>query len=183
MQKTWTDDRIEKLKELWKTGKSAGVIALDLRVSRNAVIGKVHRLGLPLRITNQNLCRQPRSRRIVRRREELASSPHFMTSVRSGVILQGPPKIPDASPDITPTAYDLERAGKLISLLDLEDHHCRFPIAWPDRLGHGFCGENKVAGQSFCEHHAQRCFAAPTVKRVDYRERVHDPRVRVLEPA
>jgi len=45
---TWTDDRVEQLKKLWEGGLSASQIAAELgNVTRNAVIGKVHRLGLP----------------------------------------------------------------------------------------------------------------------------------------
>jgi len=44
---TWTDDRVEQLKKLWESGLSASQIAAELgNVTRNAVIGKVHRLGL-----------------------------------------------------------------------------------------------------------------------------------------
>jgi GcrA cell cycle regulator len=44
----WTDERVEKLKKLWADGLSASQIAAQLGgVSRNAVIGKVHRLNLP----------------------------------------------------------------------------------------------------------------------------------------
>src|SRR5258708_33274892 len=44
---TWTDDRVEQLKKLWEAGLSASQIAAELgNVTRNAVIGKVHRLGL-----------------------------------------------------------------------------------------------------------------------------------------
>ena len=58
-----------------------------------------------------------------------------------------------------PTAFDDERrAGKLVHLLDLEPHHCRFAIAYDDRLGHGFCGRNAVPGLPYCEHHAQRAY-------------------------
>jgi len=44
---TWSDDRVEQLKKLWEGGLSASQIAAELgNVTRNAVIGKVHRLGL-----------------------------------------------------------------------------------------------------------------------------------------
>ena len=44
---TWSDDRVEQLKKLWEAGLSASQIAAELgNVTRNAVIGKVHRLGL-----------------------------------------------------------------------------------------------------------------------------------------
>ena len=52
IQMAWTDDRVEILKKMWGEGKSASQIAKELGgVTRNAVIGKVHRLGLSNRAT------------------------------------------------------------------------------------------------------------------------------------
>src|SRR3954468_19606772 len=62
---TWTDDRVEQLKKLWEAGLSASQIAAELgNVTRNAVIGKVHRLGLSGRAQSPSSAaprpRQPR---------------------------------------------------------------------------------------------------------------------------
>ena len=66
----WTDDRVEKLRELWTKGLSASQIAVQLGgVSRNAVIGKAHRLGLegrPSPIRGGGSSRSKRNRAISR---------------------------------------------------------------------------------------------------------------------
>ena len=57
---SWTDERVETLKKMWAEGQSASQIAKELGgVTRNAVIGKVHRLGLSNRVVGAAACRTP----------------------------------------------------------------------------------------------------------------------------
>ena len=64
---TWSDDRVEQLKKLWEAGLSASQIAAELgNVTRNAVIGKVHRLGLPAAPRAPPRQRRGRARRVPR---------------------------------------------------------------------------------------------------------------------
>ena len=137
----WTDTRTERLKVLWADGRSASEIA-DLlgEVTRNAVIGKVHRLGLPGRKTTS---RQPVPRR---------TSPRRGKSGR--VERRQPPArfVRPASP--MPPAPPPPVAALMLPLRQLRDDQCRWPAGDPREAGFGFCGCQKAAGVPYCAHHA-----------------------------
>ena len=155
----WTDERVEQLKKLWSEGLSASQIATRLgEVTRNAVIGKVHRLGLAGRATV--------SRPKVMRPRKLAANT-ARTGKRPAKLLRYPggngfpmPGGPDASPEAyTRTFEELvipmkERA----SILTLKDTSCRWPIGDPQHEDFHFCGKGKLDGLPYCEFHAHRAF-------------------------
>jgi GcrA cell cycle regulator len=161
---TWTDERTEKCRALWQRGLPASQIADILgNVSRNAVIGKVHRLGLTGRADRKdagNLSRRrarPRKQALMPR----PAQPKPVKRIRSAItgMPSGIPWEPAEMP--SPTAFDDERrASGLVHLLDLEPHQCRYSIAYDDRLGHGFCGCQSVSGLPYCEHHAARVYTS-----------------------
>ena len=147
----WTDERVGTLKELWLAGVSASGIADRLGgVSRNAVIGKVHRLGLPHRITVHRWSGQRRRpappRKPVPWRDPAALARRKAVFERAEEHQQV-----QAGPDLfIPPA---ERKH----LIDLEKHDCR----WAYGTGtsddpYYFCGKPKVLGSSWCEFHNKR---------------------------
>ena len=144
---TWTDERVETLKELWASGQSGNQIARKLGgVSRNAVIGKIHRLGLSHR-TVANRDRPPKKRRKSRRPARTIYSPKH--NIRSADFSAGPPLAqPMDTTDIDPPT------DKLVALFDLNDHICCWPVGHPGDEGFGFCGRGRERG-SYCEAHAQ----------------------------
>lgn len=150
----WTDDRIEKLRKLWADGLSASECARHIGggFSRNAVIGKVTRLGLPGRKVK---VRRPANDRwnTEDRRMERGEKPF-----KQAVIRAKPNWRAEALPD-TP-ATDV---ATITSILDLEPHHCRWPIGDPKQHGFGFCGCKKVEGLPYCNAHARRAYAPPKV--------------------
>lgn len=126
---TWTDEKIERLRILWGEGRSAGYIANDLGgVTRNAVIGKVHRLGIEPRA--KPAPRKPRRVRRPRQKLTMMSEPPLKP-----VILK----------------QDLEQPSLGISVADLQEHHCRW-IPFDDRL---HCGHPKSNGFSYCAFHSR----------------------------
>jgi GcrA cell cycle regulator len=136
----WTDTRIEHLKALWAYGRSASEIAGLLgEVTRNAVIGKVHRLGLAGRKTTS---RQPAPRRTSPRRD------------RSGrVELRQPPaRFVRTSSPLPPDNPPV--AALMLPLRQLRDDQCRWPVGDPRKAGFGFCGCQKGPGVPYCGHHA-----------------------------
>jgi len=137
----WTDENVELLKKLWADGLSASQIARKIgEVTRNAVIGKVHRLGLACRKTTS---RQPVPRRTSPRRD------------RSGrVELRLPPSrfVRAASP--LPPSPPPSVAALMLPLRQLRDDQCHWPIGDPRAPGFGFCGRRKSTGIPYCEHHA-----------------------------
>src|SRR5438132_10036886 len=110
-QQNWTDDRVEQLKSLWTEGLSASQIARALGggVTRNAVIGKVHRLGLAGRATPS---RSDRPR--------LSSAPRLSTRAA----YTPPPPVIEEDP------LTLED-GSFVGVLTISNTMCRWPIGDP----------------------------------------------------
>lgn len=158
----WTDDRIDAVKKLWADGLSASQIASRLGgVTRNAVIGKVHRLGLAGRATTSR-SRTPRPR------NRAASLPLRPTRVQERCRPQAltmPPKAAfapvESPPVVVPRVIDdfFDTVATLrVNLLDLRDGMCRFPIGDPQDEGFHFCGRHAEPGISYCGHHARLAF-------------------------
>jgi GcrA cell cycle regulator len=151
----WPDERTDQLKKLWADGCSAGQIAAELgEVTRNAVIGKVHRLGLP---EHPNAV----ARRIsgaARRRERLPGHLRFMARKIARQLEQIIP-LPDPTP--TEVLYD-----KGLTFFDLEPHHCRYVVSGEYPQDFQFCGNRKQAGCSYCPGHRRMTHrTAPTRSR------------------
>ncbi len=136
----WDEERTATLRKLWLEGMSASQVARQLGgVSRSAVIGKVHRLGITVRdiparqrATVRTAVRaQPRAR-VVR---DAASAPR--PALRLVEVAE-----------MEPTA----------NILGLETHSCRWPIGNPDSHDFGFCGREKTARGSYCDEHARGAF-------------------------
>ena len=167
----WTDERVELLKKLWAEGLSASQIAGRLgSVSRNAVIGKVHRLGLSGRATTSRMkTHRPRARianakrAVVKSRFATAGNP----AVRALYNGDAEPYTPPAEELVIPMA---ERK----SIQTLTDCSCRWPIGDPQAAEFHFCGKNKVTGLPYCEFHARRAFQ-PAVPRRRERTDVEMP--------
>jgi GcrA cell cycle regulator len=132
----WNDERIALLTQLSHEGLSASQVALRLEgVSRSAVIGKVHRLGiagrhrpaLPRNLGN----RAPRSTRA-------ASASRRPGDVRA-------PREPKPAPYVVFEAYPTA------TLVTLAEHGCRWPIGEPDQADFGFCGRLRVGRGSYCQ--------------------------------
>lgn len=159
----WTEDRVEMLKAGWIAGLSCSQIAQRIGgITRNAVIGKLHRLGLSGRSP-----KLPRAARIQRRmannakRTRLAmrlSNVDLLNAarIRSGlkpknfltdIYVQQPAPRPD----------DIARVA---SVTDLEDRHCKYPVGEPTQ---GFCGITREPGSPYCVGHHQLCFRVADV--------------------
>jgi GcrA cell cycle regulator len=164
----WTDERVELLKKLWGEGLSASQIAGRLgSVTRNAVIGKVHRLGLSGRATTSRMkTHRPRVRianpkRPMKPRLAAPGNPAF----RQLQQLDSEPYVPPAEELVIPLA---ERK----TIPTLTECSCRWPIGDPQMADFHFCGKNKVPGLPYCEFHARRAFQPATPRR---RERIEEP--------
>jgi GcrA cell cycle regulator len=155
----WTDERVETLKKLWGEGLSASQIAGRLgSVTRNAVIGKVHRLGLSGRATTSSMkSHRPRSRTASKRIAKAGFSATGNPAFRA--LYQEPqPYVPPVEEMIIPLA---ERK----TIQTLVESSCRWPIGDPQMADFHFCGKNKVPGLPYCEFHARRAFQVPQARR------------------
>ncbi|MEO0958162.1 MAG: GcrA family cell cycle regulator, partial [Pseudomonadota bacterium] len=146
---SWTDERVEKLKELWAEGMSASKIAKELGgVTRNAVIGKVHRLGL----SNRNgagaaseAAETPAAPASAA--EPIAEAPPVAEPepepAPAPVPVRREPVIRDASQPRPPglptpeeesaraTLVEIEKMARKLSLLELTERTCKWPIGDP----------------------------------------------------
>ncbi|WP_084418135.1 GcrA family cell cycle regulator [Henriciella litoralis] len=168
---SWTEDRVEVLKKLWAEGHSASQIAKQLGgVTRNAVIGKVHRLGLSGRATPSRPVKRPP--RLARPKPKVGTE---------GVVQQ-----PVASVDETRIRKSDQQAissalqpapvadGEAATILTLRDSMCKWPIGDPADPQFAFCGRKSDCGP-YCSEHAKVAFQ-PQRKRE--RKRTEEPQLR-----
>ena len=145
----WTDERVSTLKKLWLEGLSASQIAKQLGgVTRNAVIGKVHRLGLSGRAAPS----QP-SRPVFRPARPRPQVPAPIAR-REPIQRQAAP-VPSPVLDLPGTA----------TVLTLGAHMCKWPIGDPSTDEFSFCG--RVASQEgpYCVEHARVAYQPPQKKK------------------
>ena len=147
----WTDERVTLLRKLWAEGLSASQIAKQLGgVTRNAVIGKVHRLGLAGRATPSRPAKRPV--RTARPRIVGPSAPRLRlpSSVPAVVI-----------PDLEPVKFE---DGRAANVLTLNESMCKFPIGDPTDPAFAFCGRG-AAGGPYCADHARLAYQPSQAKK------------------
>jgi GcrA cell cycle regulator len=186
---SWTDERVEKLKELWGDGMSASQIAKILGgVTRNAVIGKVHRLGLSNRgaasggqAATDEAKPAPKPAK-PSRPAKAAAEPKDTVAVPekvkpAPVVVRTQPVIRDATQPRAPglptpeeqaaraTLVEIEKMAKRLDLLSLTERTCKWPIGDPTEESFHFCGLPSVAGKPYCEHHVAVAFQPMSTRR------------------
>ena len=149
----WTDERVELLKKLWQDGLSASQIAKQLGgVTRNAVIGKVHRLGLSGRATPSKPART------------VFKAPRPARPVSAGP--SAPRRIAEPlamAPQPAPVRYVDETPGTA-TVLTLGAHMCKWPIGDPSSDGFTFCGRRAGENGPYCVEHARVAYQ-PQIKK------------------
>jgi GcrA cell cycle regulator len=152
----WNDEAIARLMALWGVGFSASECGKRLGVSRNAVIGKIHRLGL------SGKYRRPRerARRMTKPKRDAASKRRDLLDVKTPQKSVTSPERCDA-PFRKRDLSEEPRRGSF-DLLDLKLGQCRYP--------HGerpfrFCGAPVVDGYPYCLEHVELCYNKPVAAR------------------
>lgn len=155
----WTDERVEQLKKLWSEGLSASQIAKQLGgVTRNAVIGKVHRLGLSGRATPSRPAR--RTVKPSRPRTTAAASAPAAPAARQAAAR--PAAVATAAP--APVEPAILPSGEFATVLTLRDSMCKWPIGDPAQAEFRFCGRKTAGGNAYCEAHSSVAYQ-PSNKR------------------
>jgi GcrA cell cycle regulator len=157
---SWTDDRVEQLKKLWESGLSASQIAAELgNITRNAVIGKVHRLGLSGRAKSPSSA-APRQRK-VRPAQNMMRISRPMS--RGNTALAHVFEV-EAEPD--PIAFDnVVPMSQRRTLLELTEDTCHWPIGDPSSSEFFFCGGKAVASLPYCAHHSRIAYQPASERR------------------
>lgn len=149
----WTPDMDDILRQFHARGIAAAVTAKRIGVTRNAVIGRAHRLGL-------SSPRQP----------SVKLPKASITAISAG--RKSPATKPTKKPfewmKAEPLPPEPEPPAQLVALVDLEPHHCRFPHGDPKQEGFGFCGSQVVEGLSYCASHARKVFVVSNPHRPNF---------------
>ncbi len=209
---SWTDERVETLKRMWGEGQSASQIAKELGgVTRNAVIGKVHRLGLSNRVGGKDeeeaapaaaaaapgpatppaAAPTPRAETSAEpaapqpapvREEPVAASPRPAPQpaapvsnvtplpVRKAIVPAGQPLPPqpslnEISPEALASVREVEKRARKLSLMDLTERTCKWPIGDPATEDFWFCGLPSLPGKPYCEAHVGVAFQPMSARR------------------
>jgi GcrA cell cycle regulator len=197
---TWTDERVETLKTMWSDGKSASQIAKELGgVTRNAVIGKVHRLGLSNRVGAERpdddfapepvsaaapaakaagltgavagtapLVEPPRAADPAAESEAdepAAPRPRPSLAPVPAQPAPAPPVPSEISPEALANLAEVERKARRLTLMQLTERTCKWPVGDPATDDFWFCGLPSVAGKPYCEAHVAVAFQPMSSRR------------------
>ena len=156
---SWTDERVTTLKKLWLDGLSASQIAKQLGgVTRNAVIGKVHRLGLSGRAAPS----QP-ARPAFKAPRPARPAATAMPSAPRRVIAAEPAPLPAVAQQPSVPVFRAEEPGSA-TVLTLGAHMCKWPIGDPSTDGFTFCGRRSSDGP-YCNEHARVAYQPQQTKK------------------
>ncbi|MHC5654458.1 GcrA family cell cycle regulator [Stappia sp.] len=158
---SWTSERVDLLKKLWLEGLSASQIAAELGgVTRNAVIGKVHRLGLSGRAKAPTNAAKP-SRKTTQPTAgaETAQAPETNAgapqTIGATALKMAPSPAP--APQQKPVA-ELVPIAKRATILTLTERTCKWPIGDPTKDDFYFCGNNSNPGVPYCPYHCRMAY-------------------------
>jgi GcrA cell cycle regulator len=189
---SWTDERVELLKKMWGEGQSASQIAKELGgVTRNAVIGKVHRLGLSNR-NSTGAAKSAEPKEKVAAAAKPAAPPKVQPKTeparpipppqpksadsrpnlpaRKQIIPAGQPLPPqpsanEISPEALAKVNEVEKKAKRLSLMDLTERTCKWPVGDPATEDFWFCGLTVQQGKPYCEAHVGVAFQPMSARR------------------
>ncbi len=152
---SWTDERVELLRKLWLEGLSASQIARELAngISRNAVIGKVHRLGMSGRVKTA----APTLARARPKVARPAVHPALEQPIMRGNTALAIRPQPTAAILSAPEEDVVIPMSEMVTILDLKESMCRWPMGDPATGEFRFCGAKKGANQSgpYCTYHSR----------------------------
>ena len=148
---SWNNEKVEKLKELWGKGSTASQIAEIIGgVSRNAVIGKAHRLNLSAKIKTRS---SSYKNNLVSSDDQNINTKKNRRSKFKSLIIEK-----DFEPE---SPKQLEQ---------LDENSCKWPIGHPDEKDFYFCGRSSLKDFSYCKLHLLYAYQ-PKGKREEYSDK------------
>ncbi|MEO9819867.1 MAG: GcrA family cell cycle regulator [Paracoccaceae bacterium] len=183
---SWTEERVDLLKKMWGEGQSASQIAKELGgVTRNAVIGKVHRLGLSNRTGGGGTSttkaeakpkaapkaepKSPPKTQTAPKKEPVMET-KSATPMRRQIIPAGQPLPPqpsanEISPEALAKVNEVEKKAKKLHLMELTERTCKWPVGDPATEDFWFCGLPVQQGKPYCEAHVGVAFQPMSARR------------------
>ena len=180
---SWTEEKVELLRQLWLDGKSASQIsaALGAGLTRNAVIGKVHRLGLAGRARSPTAQCAASASGVVRapaaaRRATARPAAHIAgaTMVRGNTALA---LAAEADLEAQPARLAEEIVVPMslkVTIVDLKESMCKWPLGDPTSTEFRYCGSPAYSSGPYCQHHGKLAYQPVQDRR---RERDRERRV------
>ena len=196
---SWTDERVETLKKMWSDGQSASQIAKELGgVTRNAVIGKVHRLGLSNRVGGSEKGEEDEAPVVAAAPRVEPAKPEPVRAAEPRVVPERPAPVPPApvapatnitpiplrkaiipagqplppqpsaneiSPEALASVREVEKRAKKLTLMELTERTCKWPIGDPATEDFWFCGLQSLPGKPYCEAHVGVAFQPMSARR------------------
>jgi GcrA cell cycle regulator len=189
---SWTDERVETLRLMWIDGKSASQIAKELGgVTRNAVIGKVHRLGLSNRSGNGDTPEEETAPQVAPAPEPVIATveieandgtpePQVAAPAAPRPLREQPPvarpRVPgqplppqpsgsEISAEALANLAEVAKKARRLSLMQLTERTCKWPVGDPATEDFWFCGLPSVAGKPYCEAHVAVAFQPMSARR------------------
>jgi GcrA cell cycle regulator len=162
MDITWTDERVELLKKLWAEGLSASQIAKELgSITRNAVIGKVHRLGLSGRAKGPSQSRMPGQKRAAR---AYAANPQRAIARANG---RSRPAMDEGGARQAALPEIEAPLSRKLALTELTEQTCKWPHGDPATPDFHFCGHEIAETGPYCRYHSMLAFQPVADRRRD----------------
>lgn len=163
----WTDEAVEELKRMWDRGMTTGQIAKALNVTKNSIIGKVHRLCLtarpsPIKKTDGSGSEKKPAKSPAKPVKESAAGKKEAAVNKKKPAVAAEVKTPTPRPAALAASSAAEETN--IPLVKLDNHTCRWPLGDPRDEDFCFCGKKIKTGQTYCEEHAAIAYVKPGKK-------------------
>jgi GcrA cell cycle regulator len=167
----WTDERVELLKKFWAEGLSASQIAAKLGgVSRNAVIGKVHRLKLSSR--GRATSSAPRAKKPAKSPSQTKGAQRSSGFTRSHTVSIGATALQQnfvtevvAERALKPAQNVVVPISRHLKLVELTEQTCKWPIGDPLHEDFHFCGNDSAENAPYCTYHSRLAFQPASERR------------------